>query len=289
MPLPFNGAITKFYKSGAPEAIRKAIHDGSDKDILEPDYPYERWLKKKEYHKEYDKLQLELAKLQGDVKATGKRVVIVFEGRDAAGKGGAISAFSDNLNPRQARVVALTKPTETERGEWYFQRYIKHLPTAGEIVMFDRSWYNRGVVEDVFGFCTPEQRESFFRQLPFFEQLLVDEGILLFKIWLNVGRAEQLRRFLAREQEPLKQWKLSDIDVEGLKKWDEYSAAIKETLIRSHSPRAPWTVVRADDKYRARIGCMRSVLHQIDYKNRDPKVAHEPDPKIVGGPDIWDD
>jgi polyphosphate kinase len=286
--LPFDGAITRFYKSEAPESIRKAIHDGDDKDILEDGYPYDRWMKRREYHKEYDKLQLELAKLQGDVKATGKRIVILFEGRDAAGKGGAINAFFDNLNPRQARVVALTKPDETERGEWYFQRYIKHLPTAGEIVMFDRSWYNRGVVEHVFGFCDEEQRARFFRQLPSFEQLLVDEGVLLFKLWLNVGRAEQLRRFLAREREPLKQWKLSEIDVEGLKKWDEYSQAIHDTMTRSHTPAAPWTVVRADDKYRARIGSIQAVLSRINYKGRDPKVVREPDPKIVGGPDIWD-
>ena len=287
MPLPFDGAISKFYKEDAPEAIRMSIRDGDDRDILREDYPYEHWMKKDDYQKEYDALQLELARLQADVKATGKRIVILFEGRDAAGKGGAINAFRDNLNPRQARVEALTTPTETERGQWYFQRYIQRLPTAGEIVMFDRSWYNRGVVEHVFGFCTPRERETFFRQLPNFESMLVDEGILLFKLWLNVGRAEQLRRFLARERDPLKQWKLSKIDVDGLSRWDEYSAAITDTLARTDTPIAPWTVVRADDKYRARIGSMQAVLSQIDYAGKLPEVATRPDPKIVGGPDLW--
>jgi polyphosphate kinase 2 len=268
--------------------VRQAIKEGDNKDILDPQYPYDRWLKKKDYEAQYDALQLELAKFQGDVRATGKRVVVVFEGRDAAGKGGAINAFRDNLNPRAARVVALSKPTETEAGQWYFQRYVAELPTRGEIVLFDRSWYNRGVVEHVFGFCTQKQRESFFRQLPDFEDMLVDEGIQLFKIWLNVGRAEQLRRFLAREADPLKQWKLSQIDVDGLAKWDEYSAAIKETLDRAHRPRAPWTVVKADDKYRARIGSIQAVLSKIDYKGRDEDAACDPDPKIVGGPGLWD-
>lgn len=287
MPLPFDGAISRFYREEAPEAIRKAIREADDRDILREDYPYEHWMKKDDYQKHYDALQLELAKLQADVKATGKRIVILFEGRDAAGKGGAINAFRDNLNPRQARVEALTAPTETERGQWYFQRYIQRLPTAGEIAMFDRSWYNRGVVEHVFGFCTPRERETFFRQLPGFESMLVEEGFLLFKLWLNVGRAEQLRRFLAREKDPLKQWKLSKIDVDGLSRWDDYSAAITQTLARSDSRMAPWTVVRADDKYRARIGAMQAVLSQIDYAGKLPSVARTPDPKIVGGPDLW--
>jgi polyphosphate kinase 2 len=288
MPLPFDGAISAFYRHGAPKAVRQAIAEGDDRDILDPGYPYDRWLKKKEYKKEYKKLQLELAKLQFDVRASGKRVAVLFEGRDAAGKGGAINAFRDNLNPRNARVVALPKPTGTEAGEWYFQRYVEELPTAGEIVLFDRSWYNRAVVEHVFGFCTAAQREAFFRQLPRFEDLLVDEGIRLFKIWLNVGRAEQLRRFLAREADPLKQWKLSRIDVDGLAKWDEYSAAIRETLARSHTAAAPWTVVRADDKYRARIGSIQAVLSRIAYRGKLAEVASDPDPKIVGGPDLWD-
>ncbi len=287
MSLPFDGAITRYYETGAPDWVRQALIAAKDDDIVDPGFPYGRWLDKSAYKDEYEKLQLELARLQGDAKVTGKRIVILFEGRDAAGKGGAIEAFRDNLNPRGARVVALTKPTETEAGEWYFQRYIRHLPTAGEIVMFDRSWYNRAVVEHVFGFCTDAQRESFFRQLPRFEEMLVDDGILLFKLWMNVGRAEQLRRFIARERDPLKQWKLSQIDVDGLAKWDAYSVAIKETLGRSHTRTAPWTVIRSDDKLRARIGAIRAVLSQIDYMDKKPKVAAPPDPLIVGGPEIW--
>ena len=185
-----------------------------------------------------------------------------------------------------ARVVALSKPSDREAGEWYFQRYIDHLPTEGEIVLFDRSWYNRGVVEHVFGFCTPEQRAHFFRQVPDFERMLVDEGIILKKLWLNVGRAEQLRRFLKREKDPLKQWKLSWIDVEGLKKWDAYTDAIRETFERSHSDHAPWTVVRSDDKKRARIAAIQSVLCDIDYAGKG--AIAPPDPKVAGGPDIWD-
>ncbi len=238
------------------------------------------------YEEEIAALQLELVKLQADVKETGKRVVIVFEGRDAAGKGGTIKRFRENLNPRVAHVVALSKPSDREAGQWYFQRYINKLPTEGEITLFDRSWYNRGVVEKVFGFCEDDEREHFFRQVPDFEQMLVDEGIILKKLWLNVGRAEQLRRFLKREKDPLKQWKLSWIDVEGLKKWDEYTHAIRETFERSHSEVAPWTVVRSDDKKRARLAAIRAVLSDIDYAGKG-KVA-DPDPKICGGPDIWD-
>ena len=288
MPLPFDGAISKFYRHDAPDPIRQAIAEGDDKDILDPGFGYERWMKKTAYKKHYGELQLEMVRLQSDVKARGRRIVILFEGRDAAGKGGAINAFHDNLNPRNAHVVALPKPTETEIGQWYFQRYVAHLPSAGEIVLFDRSWYNRGVVEHVFGFCSPDAREAFFRQLPVFESLLVEDGILLFKIWLTVGRAEQLRRFLARENDPLKQWKLSSIDVEGLSKWDAYTEAIDETLRRSHTIAAPWTLVRSEDKYRARLGAMQAVLSQIDYLGKNSKVACAPDPRIVGVPGHWD-
>jgi polyphosphate kinase 2 len=223
-------------------------------------------------------------RLQRDVKDAGRRVVVVFEGRDAAGKGGVIQRVQENLNPRGCRVVALSKPSETEAGQWYFQRYIQHLPGAGEIVLFDRSWYNRGVVEKVFGFCTGPEREKFFRQLPEFEDMLVSEGIVFVKLWLNVGRAEQLRRFLAREKDPLKQWKLSQIDVDGLGKWDDYSAAIRETLLRSHTAVAPWTVIRSDDKYRARLDAIRMILSRVDYRGKGRVAA--PDPKITGGPDI---
>jgi polyphosphate kinase 2 len=285
MELPFDGAISKYYRDDAPEAVRKAVREGDDKDILDPTFPYDRWMKKKDYEPEMDKLQLELVKMQYDLKKTGKRVVVVFEGRDASGKGGTIQRLTENLNPRGARVVALSKPTETEASQWYFQRYIEHLPSAGEMVIFDRSWYNRGVVEKVFGFCTDEQRERFFRQLPEFEEMLVTEGITFLKVWLNVGRAEQLRRFLAREKDPLKQWKLSSIDIDGLSKWDDYTAAIRETLTRSHTVSAPWTVIRSDDKYRARLAVVEALLRRVDYAGKGDVPA--PDPKICGGPEIW--
>ncbi len=288
MSLPFDGAISKFYQKTAPDAVRKAIEDARKKDILSDSYPYDAQLDKDTYEAEIEALQLELVKLQADVKATGKRVVVVFEGRDAAGKGGTIKRFRENLNPRVARVVALSKPSDREAGEWYFQRYVKHLPTEGEIVLFDRSWYNRAVVEKVFDFCTDAERASFFRQLPEFEDILVDEGIHFVKLWLNVGRAEQLRRFLARESDPLKQWKLSWIDVEGLNRWDAYTNAIKETFDRTHRPRAPWTIVRSDDKKRARLAALRAVLQDIDYAGKDPNIAHAPDSQICGGPEVWD-
>jgi polyphosphate kinase 2 len=219
---------------------------------------------------------------------SGSRLVVVFEGRDAAGKGGAISRVSMNLNPRVARVVALGTPDERERSQWYFQRYVERLPAGGEMTLFDRSWYNRGVVEKVFGFTTDEERERFFRQVPEFERTLVDDGIELRKIWLNVGRAEQLRRFLGREGDPLKQWKLSRIDVEGLKRWDAYTAAIRETFSRSHTGHAPWHVIRADDKRRARIAVIRTILGTIPYDGRNEELVIPPDPKIAGGPEIWD-
>ncbi len=288
MSLPFDGAITEYYQNGAPDDVRAAIAEGSKKDILSDSYPYEKRLDKDVYKDIMQPLQEELVKLQADVKETGKRLVVVFEGRDAAGKGGTIKAMTENLNPRVARVVALSKPSDTEAGQWYFQRYVEELPTAGEIVLFDRSWYNRGVVEQVFGFCTPDQREKFFHQLPEFEDMLVNEGITLVKLWLNVGRAEQLRRFLAREEDPLKQWKLSWIDVEGLKKWDDYSDAIAETFERSHTPCAPWTIVRSDDKSRARTAAIQTILSSIEYARKDPKSIAAPDASICGGPDIWD-
>ncbi len=285
MSLPFDGAISAFFEANAPQDIRNAIVQGGKKEILSDSFPYDRWMKKSRYEDEMAALQLELVKLQRDVKDSSKRIVVVFEGRDAAGKGGTIKRFRENLNPRGARVVALSKPSETEAGQWYFQRYVEHLPSAGEIVLFDRSWYNRGVVEHVFGFCTPEQRERFFRQLPEFEDMLVSEGITLVKLWLNVGRAEQLRRFLARERDLLKQWKLSWIDVEGLGKWDDYTSAIRTTLELSHTSTAPWTIIRADDKYRARLAAIRSLLSRVDYA--DKIDTGSPDRKICGGPDIW--
>lgn len=288
MNLPFDGAISQFYESEAPKDVRNAIRDGGKKDILSDSYPYDAPMDRDDYEDEIAALQIELVKLQADVKKTGRRVAVIFEGRDAAGKGGTIKRLRENLNPRVARVVALSKPSDREASQWYFQRYVQQLPAGGEIVIFDRSWYNRGVVEHVFGFCTPEQRKHFFQQLPEFEEMLVDEGIELIKIWLNVGRAEQLRRFLKREKDPLKQWKLSWIDVEGLKKWDAYSKAISETFDKSHSKHAPWTVIRSDDKKRARLAALRTVLGRIDYAGKSNKSVGKPDAKICGGPDIWD-
>lgn len=288
MDLPFDGAISTFFNDTAPDDIRNAIKRADKDDIINPDYPYSERMPGKAYEKDLAALQIELVKMTTWAKESGTRIAVVFEGRDAAGKGGTIKRFRENLNPRGAHVVALSKPSETEATQWYFQRYVDHLPAAGEVSFFDRSWYNRAVVEHVFGFCTPEQRMHFFRQVPDFEKMLVDDGIKLFKIWLNVGRAEQLRRFLERESDPLKQWKLSWIDVEGLKKWEAYSDAIKETLTKTHTDHAPWTIVRSDDKRRARLEAIRNVLTQLDYSRKDIKALGQVDPKVCGGPDIWD-
>ncbi len=287
MSRPFDGAISAFFERQAPREIRESIRDGAKRDILDASYPYQEQMGSEEYEIDMAALQRQLVRLQAEVKKSDKRLVVVFEGRDAAGKGGSIKRLRENLNPRVARTVALSKPTERESGQWYFQRYVQHLPTRGEVTLFDRSWYNRGVVEKVFGFCKDAERAAFFRQLPGFENTLVDEGITLVKIWLNVGRAEQLRRFLRREKDPLKQWKLSWIDVEGLQKWDEYSAAIEETFEKSHRERATWTVVRADDKKRARLAVIRTVLSAVDYDGKDEAIVANPDPLICGGPDIW--
>jgi polyphosphate kinase 2 len=286
MTKPFDGAISKFYEAEAPADLRDAIANADKKDIIDPSYPYAKGMKTKDYETEMADLQVELVKVQSWAKETGTRIAIVFEGRDAAGKGGTIKRFRENLNPRSARVVALSKPTDTERTEWYFQRYIKHLPSAGEIVMFDRSWYNRGVVEKVFGFCTDTQRTQFFNQVNEFEQMLVNDGIILIKLWLNVGRGEQLRRFLSREGDRLKHWKLSGIDVKGLSKWAEYTTAIRETMEQSSSQHAQWQIIRTDDKKRARIAAIRTVLAHLDYPSKDTSAATAPDPEITGGPEI---
>lgn len=288
MDLPFDGAISRFFETEAPNAIRDAIKRADKGDILSTTYPHGERLARKPYEKELEALQIELVKMQAWAKESGARIAIVFEGRDGAGKGGTISRFRANLNPRGARIVALSKPTETEATQWYFQRYAMHMPSAGEIVFFDRSWYNRGVVEKVFDFCTEAQREQFFGQVTPFEQLMVDDNIHLFKFWLNVGRAEQLRRLLQRECDPLKQWKLSWIDVEGLKRWDGYTDAIRETLERTHTDAAPWTIVRSDDKRRARLNTIRTVLHGLDYDRKDSQAIGKTDKSICGGPDIWD-
>ncbi|MFT5637741.1 MAG: polyphosphate kinase 2, partial [Paracoccaceae bacterium] len=284
MILPFDGAISKFYTDQAPQSMQRAIVEARKSDILGDDLPYDTRWKSKDYEETLESLQVELVKLQAWANSSGARIAIVFEGRDAAGKGGTIKRFREFLNPRSAKVVALSKPSDVELSQWYFQRYIQHLPSAGEIVFFDRSWYNRAVIEHVFGFCNDEQRARFFSQVNPFEEMLVNDGIQLFKVWLNVGQTEQLRRFLKREKDPLKQWKLSSIDVKGLTKWDAYSTAISETFNRSHTKTAPWTIVRSDDKRRARVATIRAVLNQIDYANKNNDVACAPDGLICGGP-----
>jgi len=286
--LPFDGAITRFFETEAPSAIRDAIRRADPDDILDPAFPHSERMKRKPYEKQLDALQIELVKMLAWARASGARIAVVFEGRDAAGKGGTIKRFRENLNPRAARVVALSKPTDREASQWYFQRYVDHLPAGGEMTFFDRSWYNRGVVEQVFGFCTEEQRQQFFNQVTPFEQMLADEGIILIKLWLTVGRAEQLRRFLARERDPLKQWKLSRIDVEGLKRWDEYTHAIGETFERSHHEAAPWTIIKTDDKRRARLAAIRQVLRNVDYTGKSEALVSDIDSRICGGPELWE-
>ncbi|TAH50053.1 MAG: polyphosphate kinase 2 [Betaproteobacteria bacterium] len=245
-------------------------------------YPYRNLMSRKNYEKQKYRLQVELLKLQAWVKETGQRVVILFEGRDAAGKGGTIKRFMEHLNPRGARVVALEKPTETERGQWYFQRYIQHLPTAGEIVMFDRSWNNRAGVERVMGFCTADEYAEFMRQAPEFERNLVRSGIHLIKFWFSVSREEQRRRFREREVHPLKQWKLSPIDLASLDKWDDYTKAKEAMFFYTDTADAPWTVVKSDCKKRARLNALRYVLHKLPYTNKDLTRIGPLDPLIVG-------
>ncbi len=249
-------------------------------------YPYKNLMSRKSYERQKYDLQVELLKLQAWVKATGARIVILFEGRDAAGKGGAIKRFMEHLNPRGARVVALEKPSETERGQWFFQRYVQHLPTRGEIVLFDRSWYNRAGVERVMGFCTPAEYDEFLRQTPEFERQLVRSGVHLFKMWFSVGRAEQRRRFKERNLHPLKQWKLSPIDLESLDRWDDYTRAKEAMFLHTDTSDAPWTVIKSDCKKRARLNAMRFVLGRIPYDNRDLIRIGTADPLIVGRPSL---
>jgi polyphosphate kinase 2 len=245
-------------------------------------YPYKNLLSRKNYEKQKYRLQVELLKLQAWVKDSRQRVVILFEGRDAAGKGGTIRRFMEHLNPRGARVVALEKPTESERGQWYFQRYVQHLPTAGEIVLFDRSWYNRAGVERVMGFCTHHDYDEFMRQAPVFERNLVASGIHLIKFWFSVSRAEQRRRFKERETHPLKQWKLSPVDMASLDKWEDYTKAKEAMFFHTDTAEAPWTVIKSDCKKRARLNAMRYVLYKLPYKNKDTSHIGALDPLLVG-------
>jgi len=245
-------------------------------------YPYDDKMDKEKYEKQLEKLQIELVKVQFWLRASGKRLMALFEGRDAAGKGGTIFAINAYLNPRAARIVALNKPTETEAGQWYFQRYISHFPTSGEIVLFDRSWYNRAGVEPVMGFCTPEQYRDFMKAVPRFEDTISDEGIIFFKFYLDIGREMQLKRFHDRRHDPLKIWKLSPMDIAALNKWDDYTEKRDVMLEKTHKKETPWAVIRANDKRRARINVIRHILHSLDYEGKDKQSIGEVDDKIIG-------
>jgi polyphosphate kinase 2 len=268
--------------AGADPVGRPDPDEELAEDWREGGYPYKRLMQRRTYEKQKYRLQVELLKLQAWVKESGQRVLILFEGRDAAGKGGAIKRFMEHLNPRGARVVALEKPTDLERGQWYFQRYAQHLPTRGEIVLCDRSWYNRAGVERVMGFCTSEEYDEFMRQTPEFERHLVRSGIQLIKFWFSVSRNEQRRRFREREAHPLKQWKLSPIDMASLDKWDEYTRAKEAMFFHTDTADAPWTVIKSDCKKRARVNAMRYVLHKLAYANRDATTIGTVDPLLVG-------
>ncbi len=251
-------------------------------------YPYEKRMKKRDYEERLEELQGELVKLQAWMREENERLIIVFEGRDAAGKGGTIGRFRQYLNPRHARTVALSKPSDVERGQWYYQRYVDHFPTHGELVMFDRSWYNRAGVEPVMGFCTDEQHAKFLHDTPGFEKMIADEGIHLFKFWLNVGQEMQLSRFHERRHSNLKYWKLSPIDIKALSKWDDYTKARDIMLAQTHTSHAPWTIIRTNDKRRGRLNAIRTVLLALDYEDRDLSAIGEIDSKIAGnGPEFF--
>ena len=245
------------------------------------DYPYDSRMSRREYEKQKAELQAELLKVQLWAQDTGEKFVLLFEGRDAAGKGGTIKRFTEHLNPRSARVVALNKPTDQEKGQWFFQRYIEHLPTSGEIVLYDRSWYNRAGVERVMGFCEANEYLEFMRQTPELERMLTRSGIRLFKYWFSVTQDEQRARFKSRETDPLKRWKLSPIDKASLDKWDDYTEAKEAMFFYTDTKDAPWTIIKSNDKKRARLNCMRHFLSQIDYTGKDPRIAAAPDPLIV--------
>jgi polyphosphate kinase len=262
-----------------------------DPDLIDPqgravdtwreDYPYDERLSREEYEVEKYKLQIELLKLQYWGEDSGQRHIIVFEGRDAAGKGGTIKRFTEYLNPRTARVVALNKPSDREQGQWYFQRYINHFPTEGEIVLFDRSWYNRAGVERVMGFSTDEQYTTFMSQVPLFEKMLVDDGIHLTKFWFSVTQSEQRTRFAIRQIDPVRRWKLSPMDLESLDRWEDYTAAKEAMFLHTDTDHAPWTTIKSNDKKRARLNAMRHFLSQFEYEDKDHEVVGTPDPLIV--------
>jgi len=268
------------------QALARQLSTNADEELADDwrtgGYPYRNLMARRTYERNKYRLQVELLKLQAWVKDTKQKVVILFEGRDAAGKGGTIKRFMEHLNPRGARVVALEKPTEAERGEWYFQRYVRHLPTAGEIVMFDRSWYNRAGVERVMGFCTQKEYLEYMRQAPDFERMLVHNNIHLIKFWFSVSQKEQRRRFREREAHPLKQWKLSPVDLASLDKWDDYTKAKEATFFYTDTADAPWTVIKSDCKKRARLNAMRYVLHRLPYANKDIDRIGPLDALLVG-------
>jgi len=256
------------------DAVREAFETGK--------YPYDKKIGRREYEHAKADLQAELLKVQKWVGDTGQKFVLLFEGRDAAGKGGTIKRFMEHLNPRAARIVALAKPTEQERGQWFFQRYVRELPTAGEMAFYDRSWYNRAGVERVMGFCAPDEYLEFMRQTPEIERMLTRSGIHLYKYWFSVTRDEQKRRFNARKLDPLKRWKLSPVDLASLSKWDDYTEAKEAMFFYTDTADAPWTIIKSNDKKRARINCMRHFLNSIDYPDKDFEIVGAPDPLIVG-------
>ncbi len=257
-----------------PRILERAFQSGG--------YPYAKKMKEKKYLKQLVCLQIELLKAQSWAQNNGERLVLLFEGRDAAGKGGTIKRYMEHLNPRHAHVVALSKPSDVERGQWYFQRYVQHLPTEGDMALFDRSWYNRAGVERVMGFCSPDDVQEFYREAPEFEHMLVRSGIKLFKFWLTVGREEQLRRFHRRKSDPLKKWKLSPIDFASVGKWSDYTKAKEDMFRQTHTEHAPWTVIRSNDKKRARLNCMRVFLSSLDYEGKDLDAIGKIDANIVG-------
>ena len=269
-------AVNKKVKLSEGEALKNKDSKGSDNKI-------QVWIPKAtiEYEEEKHKLQIELLKLQTHVRKTGQRIVMLFEGRDAAGKGGTIKRIREHLNPRGARVVALEKPSDRERTQWYFQRYTDHLPSAGEIVLFDRSWYNRSMVEPVMGFCTDEQHKRFLKYAPVFERILTKEGIILFKLYFSVSKKMQLKRFEKRSKDPLKQYKLSPVDMQAQDLWGEYTMRKFQMLLETNTSLSPWTIIRSDNKKKARVNCMKHILSRLDYEGKVKDSDLETDPKIL--------
>jgi polyphosphate kinase 2 len=289
--IPDNQNLREYIEHLREEGYTVADGHTADPDLIDPQgnpvytwqegYPYDTRMDRQEYELEKYKLQVELLKYQYWLEDNGQKAIIIFEGRDAAGKGGTIKRFTEHLNPRTSRVVALSKPSDREQGQWYFQRYVRHLPTAGEIVLFDRSWYNRANVERVMGFCTDEEYEVFMRQAPQFERMLVESGIHVTKFWFSVSQQEQRTRFAIRQLDPVRQWKLSPMDLESLDRWEAYTRAKEEMFRRTDKKFAPWTIIRSNDKKRARLNAMRYFLSQFEYEGKDHEVVVPPDPKLV--------